>query len=578
VLGVVEPGQWSGSWVDVNVGGSNEGMGLFWKTAKCTISNLTSILTGGPRRVMVALIKPVGYTTNGGWTRIYAVHFKAGSDPTSATTRASEAANLRSTINTTPTTTAGTNFLVCGDTNIYDGTEGAYTGLTASQTNNVGRAYDYVAMSAPWHSNDLNAAAFTQCPCNSCSVTGQSGGGLDDRFDLMLTSASLQDGAGMDYVPGSYTPFGNDGQHFNTDINAGGFNNAVGITVANALHDAADHIPVMITLQLPAKYAVPSQLSFGRAIVGSGPTASLSVSKAAAAPAEVLGYTLAASAGFTAPAGTFHASAGAAANLHALGMDASAPGTLSGSVTLASNDNDTTSKAVLLDGTVVAHAVPSLDSLAVTTAAFVGFGSNLAGGFTDQPVRVYDRGYGPLQSQLRVTGAAITGDPHFSLVGFAPATIGSPGVTWNVHFDDSTAPADSDFDATLTLSTADEAIPGGTAEAPLVLALHAHTLSGTAGIPGRALALRFDPPSPNPAHGGALMAFDLPAPAPVSLGVYDLTGRRIARLADGTLGQGHHSLRWNAQDDAGNPVPAGLYFVRFATPGLTRVSRLAILP
>ena len=28
------------------------------------------------------------------------------------------------------------------------------------------------------------------------------------------------------------------------------------LTVANALHDAADHIPVMITLQLPAKAAV----------------------------------------------------------------------------------------------------------------------------------------------------------------------------------------------------------------------------------------------------------------------------------------------------------------------------------
>src|SRR6185369_5680553 len=119
---------------------------------------------------------------------------------------------------------------------------------------------------------------------------------------------------------GSYTPFGNDGiAHYNDDINAtspNGPNTAVSQAVANALHDAADHIPVMITLRLPPKYGVDSQLSFGDVIVGASPSQNLSVSNVAPVPAVTLTYTLAASAGFTAPGGSFNALAGAAANLH----------------------------------------------------------------------------------------------------------------------------------------------------------------------------------------------------------------------------------------------------------------------
>jgi hypothetical protein len=576
VLGNVAPGQWAGTWVDV---GGNEGMGFFWKTARVTVTNQSAITTGGPRKAMLGVVRPLGYTKNGGWTRIYAVHFKASNTPADAATRANEASSLRSTINTTPTTVVGTNIIVGGDTNIYDGTEGAYLRLTESQANNVGRSFDYLAMSAPWHVNPANAPYYTQCPCNACSVTGQSGGGLDDRFDLLLTSASLQDGSGMDYVSGSYTPFGNDGLHYNNDVNGAPTNTAVSAAVANALHDAADHLPVMITLQLPAKYSVPSQLSFGDVIVGASPALSLPVANAGPVPAATLAYTLAAGSGFTAPAGPFNAAAGAGANLHTLGMDAGTTGAKNGSVTLSSNDNDTTAKAILLDGRVLAHAVPSLDSLAVVTGDSLDLGDHLAGAFADGEVRVFDQGYGALQAHLAVGGAAITGDARFTIAGgFTPATLGSTGNTWNVHFDDSSTQVDSTYTATLAFSTADEALPGGTALAPLTVALRARVTSGGVGVGDTPRQLRFYAPSPNPARGGALLAFDLPRPARVALGVYDLGGRRIAVLADGELGQGHHSLRWNAQDDAGRTVAAGLYFVRFETAGFTRVARLAVLP
>jgi hypothetical protein len=573
VLGNVASGAWAGTWVSV---GGNEGIGIFYKSARVTVSNVSSIVTGGPRNTFVALVKPVGYTKNTGWFRVYAVHFKAGNTPADATTRNSEAGALRTTLNSTAG--AGPNFVVCGDMNLYDGTEGAYLRLTESQTSNFGRSVDYLSMPLTWHQNGLYAGVFTQCPCNSCTTTGQSGGGLDDRFDLAITSTTLQDGTGLDYVPGSYTPFGNDGAHFNTDINAG-TNFAVGTTVANALHDVADHIPVMITLQLPAKYSAPSQFALGDAIVGGSPAQNLNVANAAAAPAAVLGYTLAASAGFSTPAGPFTAAAGAGPNAHAIGMDASAIGVKSGTLTLASNDNDTTSKVVSLSGRVLAHASPSLDSLAATTAGVLDFGDRAAGSFADSSVRILDQGWNALQAQLVVTGAAVTGDGRFSIVGgFSPATLGPVGATWNVHFDDAGAAADSTYTGLLTFTTADENLPGATALAPVTVTLRARVVAGSAGVGDRPLALRFLPPSPNPLRAATELAFDLPRAAAVSLGIYDLEGRRVASLVEGTLGAGHHSRRWEARSAAGRAVPAGVYFVRFVTPGLTRIARIAVLP
>src|ERR1051325_11813283 len=61
-----------------------------------------------------------------------------------------------------------------------------------------------------------------------------------------------------------------------------------------------------------------------------------------------------------APAGPFTCAAGAAANLHGLGMSTAAVGVQSGTLTVNSNDLDTTAKAVLLSGPALGHAVPAL--------------------------------------------------------------------------------------------------------------------------------------------------------------------------------------------------------------------------
>ena len=66
---------------------------------------------------------------------------------------------------------------------------------------------------------------------------------MDDRFDVLLVSNSLLQPGGMDVLVNSHTTFGNDGNHFDLAINNGA-NGAVADSVANALHAAADHLPV----------------------------------------------------------------------------------------------------------------------------------------------------------------------------------------------------------------------------------------------------------------------------------------------------------------------------------------------
>ena len=67
---------------------------------------------------------------------------------------------------------------------------------------------------------------------------------------------------------------------------------------------------------------------------------------------------------------------------------------------------------------------------------------------------------------------------------------------------------------------------------------------------------------PNPFRDGATIRFRLSRPGPVSLGVYDASGRRMAELARGDRDAGFHEVRWDATGAA-----AGIYFARLEWNG-----------
>jgi len=74
-------------------------------------------------------------------------------------------------------------------------------------------------------------------------------------------------------------------------------------------------------------------------------------------------------------------------------------------------------------------------------------------------------------------------------------------------------------------------------------------------------------PSPNPSRGTTRVSFSLGNAQRVRAAVYDLAGRRVAKLADGIREPGTYTLDWNGRDDAGSPAAAGLYFCRVEAGG-----------
>jgi len=578
VLNVNEPGQWAAAPF---INGNDTDNALFYKPAKVQFLGGWAWTPPEPsplRLVNAYRLRPVGYSSEGAELRIYSQHLKASNTSTDANRRLLEATGIRDSMNAMP---PGTHAILLGDFNIYTTTEAAFQKFFEVQTDNDGQLYD------PYHlSGVFNQAAFapyhTQCPCLTCPTgSGYSGGGLDDRFDMFLPTLNLNTTQGLAFLPNSYKPVGNDGQHYNKNITDAP-TIPEGSTYANALWNASDHLPIRVDLQLPARIVLSApSLAFGSVIVGGAAAQDLQITNPATLPADALDYSLSASAGFTAPGGSFSEDAGGSPAVQSIGMDSSTPGTPSGTLTITSDAPDAPTSLVGLSGTVLAHANASLDSLALVTDASIDFGTHDAGQFTNQLARVHDRGYGPLQARLAVNDATITGgDGRFSIVGgFNPVLVAGTAANFEIAFDDNGAIADTQYDGTLTFTNADEPLPGEADAAPLTVQLHAHMGTGTTGVPGQHLptVLRFDAPRPNPTSGYARFAFDLPHAAPVTLEIFDLAGRRVARLASGEYGPGHYELSWGGAADGARPG-AGLYFVRFATPGLQRTARLALMP
>lgn len=77
------------------------------------------------------------------------------------------------------------------------------------------------------------------------------------------------------------------------------------------------------------------------------------------------------------------------------------------------------------------------------------------------------------------------------------------------------------------------------------------------------LAFRLHGASPNPLVRNSVIAFDLPAARFVRMRIFDASGRVAKTLVEGSLPAGRHHRSWEGVDDAGRPVAAGIYFVRF---------------
>lgn len=110
-------------------------------------------------------------------------------------------------------------------------------------------------------------------------------------------------------------------------------------------------------------------------------------------------------------------------------------------------------------------------------------------------------------------------------------------------------------DIQLYQSAAAAAVPGDPAPRPLPLGL-----AGT----------------PNPFRAGTTLTFRTAAHAPVLLDIFDVQGRRVARLVDEFRESGDYAVRWEGRDDEGRAVAPGLYLARLILPGEVRSEKIVL--
>ncbi len=82
---------------------------------------------------------------------------------------------------------------------------------------------------------------------------------------------------------------------------------------------------------------------------------------------------------------------------------------------------------------------------------------------------------------------------------------------------------------------------------------------------------------PNPFNPSTTIRVALPQTSPLTLIVYDVLGREVARLFDGEMPYGMHSFHFDGQSATGSPIASGVYFVRMDAAGFSSTRKMVMV-
>lgn len=93
----------------------------------------------------------------------------------------------------------------------------------------------------------------------------------------------------------------------------------------------------------------------------------------------------------------------------------------------------------------------------------------------------------------------------------------------------------------------------------------------------RASALRLLANVPNPGRAGTTLRFELPERDDVTLAIYDVRGRLVRTLVQGSRGPGRHEVAWDGRTTSGARCAVGVYFYRLVTSVAEQTRRMILL-
>jgi len=75
----------------------------------------------------------------------------------------------------------------------------------------------------------------------------------------------------------------------------------------------------------------------------------------------------------------------------------------------------------------------------------------------------------------------------------------------------------------------------------------------------------------------ATILLSLDKPEKISVKIFGMTGRLVKTLADSKMSEGYHKIEWDAKDETGNAVQAGVYFLKMEEGNYTEAKKIFIV-
>ena len=85
------------------------------------------------------------------------------------------------------------------------------------------------------------------------------------------------------------------------------------------------------------------------------------------------------------------------------------------------------------------------------------------------------------------------------------------------------------------------------------------------------------PNYPNPFNPSTIISYNIPENADVMLSIYDMRGRMIKSLINKNQTAGRYLVEWNATDDYGSNVSAGVYIYQLRSGDKTFSQKMVLM-
>ena len=82
---------------------------------------------------------------------------------------------------------------------------------------------------------------------------------------------------------------------------------------------------------------------------------------------------------------------------------------------------------------------------------------------------------------------------------------------------------------------------------------------------------------PNPFNPVTTLRYDLPENAMINITIYDMLGRQVKTLINQTQDAGYKSIIWNATNNYGKPVSAGIYLYQIHAGDNMQTKKMVLL-